>query len=358
MTDYRLMMGEEPPGATLSWLRSTLGPWLIDRLGSDEIRRRLGLYRGDRIPSNERNLTDSRNRVSLIVEYELAAGMNEFLAAGGHDDPRVAYVVANRFPDLETRSASGECGLRFEVKCVEALAEEPSANFDTLLKDIDAERDFLIVCIWEWDAARDSVAWDQAPLVTDIFFLHARSLAIMRDETWLGRPPAAVGSGHQGFDLRFAVTHNDKAGYKEEEGNVGKLLRIWRDGAEPPAHWPKLTSETIAEYVRMCAVHADRGFSAVAVRYLPDLGGEAALSPVIVDGREVGLRCGGAVLVRKDAFDPPLTRDRRAALRASEPFRNAEQVIEVGPKLRCQVWGDDGRVPLGVKPKALLAARL
>ena len=101
-----MMMGGERPDATLSWLRATLGPSLTARLRSDEIRRRLGLYHGDRIPSNERNLTDSRNRVSLIVEYELAAGMNEFLAAGGHDDPRVSYVVANRFPDLETRFAS------------------------------------------------------------------------------------------------------------------------------------------------------------------------------------------------------------------------------------------------------------
>jgi hypothetical protein len=129
----------------------------VDDLNSTDVRQRIGLYAGERIPQNERNLTDVRNRVSLIIEYEMARIATRILERAEIGDLFWSYVVANRFPDLEVRHNSGRRGLRVEVKCLQTLAEEKAANFDTLRKDIHPQTDFLVVFLWEWRGDRSEV---------------------------------------------------------------------------------------------------------------------------------------------------------------------------------------------------------
>ena len=54
---------------TLAFLGGKLIPTVVDRLNQSAMRRVMALYGGDRVPENQRNLTDVRNRVSLLIEY-------------------------------------------------------------------------------------------------------------------------------------------------------------------------------------------------------------------------------------------------------------------------------------------------
>ena len=100
--------------------------------------------------------------------------------------------------------------MRLEIKCLQCVAEEKSANFDTLIKDINPNTDFVIVCLWDWDNRGNNICqWDSAPKLFKIYVFHAYSLAQLRDTYWLNKPPANLGTGYQGFDVRYAVTCAD-----------------------------------------------------------------------------------------------------------------------------------------------------
>ena len=222
----QFLSGERDAQSTLTFLSEEFIPSVAAKLNEPGTRRRMALYGGDRVPENERNLTDVRNRMSLLIEYKLAWVGNDILEEHGITDLFWTNVVANRFPDLEVRDVRGRRGVRVEVKCLEAVAEEKSANFDTLKKDLNPNTDYIVVFIWEWLRDQAAIAWDRAPKILRAFVFHAASLAELRDFNWLGNPPNTLGDGLQGFDLRYAV--NCRTGqYNQEEGNYGKLLRIW-----------------------------------------------------------------------------------------------------------------------------------
>lgn len=240
----RHLLARAPVGETLAFLSRQLMPAVAERLNETETRCRMALYGGDRVPGNERNLTDVRSRMGLFIEYKLAWIGNDILAEHGIGDIFWANVVANRFPDLEVRSRKGNRGIRVEVKCIEAVAEEKSANFDTLKKDLNPETDFVVVFLWGWFRDQSSVAWDRAPKILKVYVFHASSLAELRDFNWLNSPPKYLGDGFQGYDFRFAVNCRDGM-YSVEEGNHGKLLRIWPPGAQYSPGATDLLRETI-----------------------------------------------------------------------------------------------------------------
>ena len=274
------------------WLRDIYLPALGRRFNTSDSRKRLGLYLDERIPENERNLTDVRNRISLIIEYELARISNDIIAE--HDLPNLfwSYVVANRFPDLEIRERNGTRHLRIEVKCLQSIAEEKSANFDTLKKDIHPDTDFVLVFLWEWAHDKKDFNWDRAPLLLDHFVFHAYSLAELRDHYWLNRPPTDLGGGYQGFDLRHAVNCS-KNHYNEEEGNYGKLLRIWQgDFPYRPRSSPVLL-DTEKEYLRLKEEAVNAGFRSLAQKHLPLLSGGTNILPILNPaGANVGASAG------------------------------------------------------------------
>lgn len=180
-----------------TWLRNTYFPEIVDRFNRESSRKRFGLYQNEQIPANERNLTDVRTRMGTLIEFELARISNELLPELGIHDIFWSYVVANRFPDLEIRRNNGDRLLRLEIKCLQCIAEEKSANFDTLKKDIDPNTDFVVVCLWDWipDGAT-ACQWDTAPQIMKAYVFHAYSLTLLRDTYWLNRPPANLGKGY------------------------------------------------------------------------------------------------------------------------------------------------------------------
>lgn len=285
------LTGSREPLETLLWLRDTFLPTVINKLNSTDVRRRLGIYSGERIPENERNLTDVRNRVSLIIEYELARVATQILEEMEINDLFWSYVVANRFPDLEIRQNSSHRGLRVEVKCLQTIAEEKSANFDTIRKDVHPETDFLGVFLWEWCFDPSEVTWDRAPKIVNAFVFHAASLAYLRDWYWLNKPPKNLGDGLQGFDLRYAVNCTNGV-YNEEEGNYGKLLRIWQKDF---MHKPKesaIVKQTISDYLVFKAEAITSGFDTISNAFLPVLSGNPTIAPIIHNGERVGWKAG------------------------------------------------------------------
>ncbi|MFT4912691.1 MAG: hypothetical protein ACI9YM_001270 [Brevundimonas sp.] len=293
-------MGERPSAETLDWLNDELLPHITEVLNSPKIRGRLGLYNGEVIPTNERNLTDSRNRVSLIYEYLLADVVSDLMADRNRDE-FCAYVVANRFPDLEIRNSKGHRGLRLEVKCLQSTAEEKAANFSTLLKDVDLVKDYLVVFLWEWAYDKAEIEWDRAPLVLEAFAFHAQSLARLRDWYWLNRPSNNQGEAYQGYDLRTAITANNGT-YKEEEGNFGKLLRIWNSSTvdKPPMDEVMLKTEKAYDRFLYLALHG--GFKQLSHFVLASGVDHHEIRPLIDDGAVYGFSKGDIWLVLSSAI--------------------------------------------------------
>lgn len=207
-----------------AFLRDTLLADAARQLNAGRLSSRLPLWDDEPIPTNQRNLTDVRTRMGSLLEYELAGAINVLLDE--HDLPglRATYVVAHRYPDLVIREAgTAQTGIRLEVKCIEAVAEEKSANFDTLLKDIQMGRDFVAILVWEWHRAAGTQV--RTPRIEFVEVFDAYALARNRDRYWLGSPPSDLGEGRQGFDLCSGVTCKQGV-YHEEEGNYGKLMRL------------------------------------------------------------------------------------------------------------------------------------
>src|SRR5205807_1048982 len=82
----------------------------------------------ERLPENERNLTDTRTRIGVLLEYSLGLCLDERLGRLLGRRYRLGFVVTNKFPDLVLRGPVYQPLVRLEVKCVQTAAEEKSAN--------------------------------------------------------------------------------------------------------------------------------------------------------------------------------------------------------------------------------------
>lgn len=342
------LMARAPAEETLTFLSDAFMPEVLNRLNDVGTRRRMALYGGDRIPENERNLTDVRNRMSLLIEYKLSWTGNDILKDCKVDDVFWTNVVANRFPDLEIRDLSGARGIRIEVKCLEAIAEEKSANFDTLKKDLNPDTDYVAVFVWEWFKDRAAIAWDRAPKIIRAFIFHASSLAELRDYNWLSNPPGDLGGGYQGYDLRYAV--NCRRGvYNEEEGNYGKLLRIWSDSAKYGGAVTSLLQKTIAQHGEFEDFVLWSGFEVLAHDLLMKVAGDSAIEPIRIG---VGFRKGDfGIIFKRRANNQD---EQRAVVKSNGLKRmivmtDKYQWIDVGVQGRNLERLADGR-----KPKHLL----
>ena len=340
---------------TLRWLQENFLPLVVQQLNQTDSRKRLALYGGDRIPENERNLTDFRNRISLIIEYEFARIITTMLNDANIAHLFCAYVVANRFPDLEIRNQEGERGLRFEVKCLQSTAEEKSANFATLRKDIQPPTDFIVVFLWDWVNDQIETRWDRAPYLLDVYVFNASSLAALRDWYWLNSPPPDLGNGYQGFDIRFAV-HCSQGEFNEEEGNFGKLLRLWQHDFphRPPESNQLLKTEL--DYLVFKDAVVESGFKTLVFQMLPTLSSGEELFEVTEEGERVGFRAGSIAFL----FAPKIS-NRLPKLRKIMTDQGLTEVWLLKEKYQWRHFKVvDGNVELianGTKPKTIIRNR-
>ena len=235
------------PKATLECLNELIRQ-STERMNEETLPWTVPLFPGDVLPTNQPNLTDVRARIGILLEYELAKAVNASLPSEIKDAELVlTYVVANQFPDLAFRSPSGEIGIRFEVKATQAVAEEKAANFSTLIKDIRKGTDFVVVMLWEW--RQHETRNLKFPHIDAFFVMDAYQLAQMRDCYWLNGSPD-LESARQGFDLAFAVNGKGNA-FNEEEGNLGKLMRIFDPKHEALLPTDVKDSDTLQTYYRL-----------------------------------------------------------------------------------------------------------
>jgi hypothetical protein len=101
----------------------------------------------ERLPTNERNLTDARTRIGVLLEYSFALTLQRRLETDCAGLYRMTFVISNRYPDIVIRDAQSKPVLRIELKALDLESEEKSANFDTLVRDIHPDRDLLCVLV-------------------------------------------------------------------------------------------------------------------------------------------------------------------------------------------------------------------
>lgn len=266
------------------------------------------LFPDDVLPTNQRNLTDVRTRIGVLLEYEFAKAVNASLPPEvTREGLALTYVIANQFPDLAFRSSRGELGIRFEVKAIEAIAEEKSANFSTLLKDVRKETDFVVTLLWEWQQHHTRNL--RFPQIHAFFVMNAYHLAQMRDCNWLNNPPKALQSARQGFDLTFAVNAKGDS-FNQEEGNYGKLMRIFDSKHQHLLPTEVQQSDTLRTYYQMTQEVARLGLVQVATNIATAAAGQAGNISIVeanslpvrfVIERDEGrlLIMGGRVMPRK-----------------------------------------------------------
>ena len=265
----------------------------------------------------------------------------------------LTYVIANRFPDLAIRGRSGEIGLRFEVKAIQSVSEETAANFDAILKDLRKGSDYVVVLLWEWRDNPDGSS--KYPHIEGCFVFDAYHLAQMRDCSWLNRPPPQLGNGRQGFDLCYGV--NCRAGaFNKEEGNFGKLMRIFRADFEKYLPNEVRQGSTLKEYDRFCHQVLLKGLKTVAVDIANQFPGDKKIScyvdglPVIVVVDLSGVR----VLIVGEANMPT----RSVATSLMQQY-GARVAVLLNGKFDCRVRTDDwstiaeGRKPMVAKDWAM-----
>lgn len=212
----------------LEHLNNELLPRLVDTINTHVSPQHFGKLSlsAEPIPLNERNLTDTRTRIGVLLEYALAFELHKVLEGGTYS---AGFLVANQFPDITTRHVTDFTqGARLEIKAIQTISEEKAANFSTLIQDISPNQDILCVLVWEWRIKLVGVADVHYPHILGAYAMHAHVIARLRDMVWLAlegkyKSPKLI-------DIAGALVPNsqnaDEKVMKSEENNLGKLTRM------------------------------------------------------------------------------------------------------------------------------------
>ena len=204
---------------------ASLLPTFCARLGSEKP------------PSNTRHLTDTRTRVSSLLETVVGIEMNRLAIADKREAGSVSAVLWNVFPDLRIRDSARNPLIGLEVKAVHTAAEEKSANLSTPLNSIRKGHDFLVILLWSWDRSVEGGFEYLYPKIHKSYLLDAYQLAKARDYNWLSNQASGR---FKAIDLATALITppgqdvNDL--FQAEGGNLGKLMRISLDDAVAAEH--------------------------------------------------------------------------------------------------------------------------
>lgn len=347
-----MLKAQNKPAEIAKWLRLKYLPEIRNRFNTDDSRKRFGLYQGENLPSNERNLTDVRTRMGVLIEFEVARISNELLKEYDINDIFWSYVVANKFPDLEVRENNGNRLLRLEMKALECRAEEKSANFDTLIKDINPNTDFVIVALWEWQNNKSNdYQWDSVPVIFNYYVFNAYMLAKMRDTYWLNNPPKDLGDGYQGFDIRYPVTCKNGI-YSKEQGNLGKLTRIWKEDFQYiPNDIYELFNDTQKEYIKFLNEIIWTGFEIISREQLSILSNEC-IHNLLHGEKHVGY------FAEQYGYLIDTNKNRKMVKEIFD-HNNLNYIIKMNEKYKGSIWYKDAtnniqQLGKEIKPKSII----
>jgi hypothetical protein len=173
-------------------------------------------------PCATRHLTDTRTRVSGLLETLLGLQMDRIIRTR-KEGWSVSAVLWNVFPDLRVRDVRHAPAFGLEVKAIHTAAEEKAANLSTPLNVIAKDSDFLVIMIWTW--MRDPGNQTVFPQVLHTGVFDAYHLARARDYGWMAGNQGRI----KGIDLATPVLNEGGSiplKVKAEENNMGKLMRI------------------------------------------------------------------------------------------------------------------------------------
>ena len=224
----------------MSYDKQFLTPIINQAIGkiNNGISKTLTARRSDEIPpASPRHLTDTRTRVSTLLEYSLSYELNHILMDKGGDET-ISNVLWNVFPDLIVRNKQRENIMGLEIKALHTAAEEKSANLSTPLPLIRKGKDFVVILIWGWVEEELNAVSITYPHIHAVGIFDAWLLAKIRDMTWL----INTGNRIEGIDISTPILDGDTDMFKAEEGNLGKLMRI---------HMSEHTSKNTPYYAEM-----------------------------------------------------------------------------------------------------------
>lgn len=185
-------------------------------------------------PLDPRHLTDTRTRVSTLLEYSLAYEMNQLLVEENRGFS-ISAVLWNVFPDLLLRDSNRTPVTGLEVKALHTAAEEKSANLATPLHLIRKGSDFVVIIIWAWRRESVGSANITYPHIHAAEVFDAYLLAQTRDYSWLFKQGGRI----KGIDISTPIISVESSPkgkrFKAEEGNMGKLMRIELESGLPAA---------------------------------------------------------------------------------------------------------------------------
>jgi hypothetical protein len=172
-------------------------------------------------PASTRHLTDTRTRVSSLLEYALSYELNLVLKKT-NSGQFISNVLWNVFPDLILRDSKSINKMGIEVKALHAASEEKSANLKTPISIIRKDKDFIVILIWSWVNDTINGVDTVYPHIHNFGVFDGWLLAKIRDTTWLINDKDRI----KGLDISTPIIDSDGTKFKAEEGNMGKLLRI------------------------------------------------------------------------------------------------------------------------------------
>jgi len=265
--------------AVLEALNDDLLPRIVERMNSGVNSELIAKLPSERLPTNERNLTDARTRIGVLLEYTLARYIDDELVGLPGNTYRMGFVVANQYPDLVSRDPQHRPGVRLEVKAVQTASEEKSANFSTLIRDIRPNQDVLCILVWEWLPTMRNAVPVQYPHIYKAFAFDAYVIAKIRDLGWLSqtnyKSPKLIDIA--GPTVPTSRRIEGCTTVKGEEKNMGKLMRIVDEKLlNHPALAAFQTEPNVQRYLAFTSYTLARGLQTIARQVLEETGCDPA----------------------------------------------------------------------------------
>lgn len=321
----------------------------VDRINNG-ISKTLTARRTDEIPPQDpRHLTDTRTRVSTLLEYSLSYEMNYILQENGGNES-ISNVLWNVFPDLVVRNQQRENIMGLEVKALHTAAEEKSANLSTPLPLIRKGKDFIIIIIWGWVQESINNTSITYPHIHEVGIFDAWLIAKIRDITWL----INTGDRVEGIDISTPILNQDETTFKAEEGNLGKLLRIHMSDKTSPntPYFTEMSSEA-KEYTYFTSKALYLGACETAKDICYSLDGEIELINGIDQYPEV-ITCIAIIQVGDNRVTVAAGPKRgKKWTQEFEIITPSDRLLHLGSKLQWEIYsGKDGWVQAssGKKP--------
>lgn len=208
------------PEITKEFLRELITE-VVSRINSGATKKLTARKSSEVPPRDTRHLTDTRTRVSSLLEYSLSYELNQLLIEN-ELTYSISNVLWNVFPDLIVRDSNFNNVAGLEVKALHAAAEEKSANLHTPLPLIRKNKDFIVILAWGWSRLHEGDIDITYPHIHSVGIFDAWLIAKMRDSTWLINSNDRV----KGIDISTPIISSTGSTFKAEEGNLGKLMRI------------------------------------------------------------------------------------------------------------------------------------